>query len=127
MHTTTIQESHSLISSDRVEGTPVCGADGTKIGTVERVMIDKITGSVAYAVLSFHGSGMGQKRLPIPWARLTYDRKLGAYHLDLTEGGLSDARFHVSDKNFDLGDRDREIESQECYREKRYWGIAEGW
>jgi hypothetical protein len=31
------------------------------------------------------------------------------------------ARFH---KNFDWGDR--EIEIRECYREKRYWGIAEG-
>ena len=34
-------ELHNLIASDRVEGTPVRSADGTMIGTIERVMIDK--------------------------------------------------------------------------------------
>src|SRR5258707_11403344 len=81
---------HNLIASDRVEGTPVRSTDGTKIGTIERVMIDKLTGNVAYAVLSFNGFvGVGQRRLPIPWRHLTYDRKLAAYHLDLSENELS--------------------------------------
>jgi hypothetical protein len=75
---------HSLIGSDRVEGTPVRRSDGSKIGAIERVMIDKLSGNVAYAVLSFGGFlGMGQKHLPIPWARLRYDQTLGAYQLDL--------------------------------------------
>jgi PRC-barrel domain protein len=61
---------HSLIASDRVEGTPVRRSGGEKIGTVERHMIDKLSGNVAYAVLSFGGFlGMEQKHLPIPWAR----------------------------------------------------------
>ena len=47
------QKPHSLIASDRVEGTPVRRADGAKIGTIQRLMIDKLTGNVAYAVLSF--------------------------------------------------------------------------
>src|SRR3954451_5379610 len=77
---------HNLIASDRVEGTPVRRTNGEKIGTIERLMIDKLSGNVAYAVLSFGGFlGMGQKHLPIPWARLTYDRTLGAYQLDLTD------------------------------------------
>jgi PRC-barrel domain len=38
-----------------VEGTPVRRFDGTKVGTIERVMIDKVSGNVAYAVLSFGG------------------------------------------------------------------------
>jgi hypothetical protein len=79
-----------LIASDRVEGTPVRSTDGTTIGTIDRVMIDKLTGNVAYAVLRFNGSvGMGRRHLPMPWSRLTYDRKLAAYHLDLTEKELS--------------------------------------
>src|SRR5437868_14846226 len=76
--------SHSLIASDRVEGTPVRRANGEKIGTVQRLMIDKLSGNVAYAVLNFGGFlGLGQKHAPIPWARLTYDRKLEAYHLEM--------------------------------------------
>ena len=121
----TSRETHNLIASDRVEGTPVRSADGTTIGTIERVMIDKLTGNVVYSVLSFNRSaGMGKRHLPIPWSRLTYDRKLAAYHLALTEKELS-APSHGSD--IDWGDRGREIERHADERVKVYWGIAESW
>jgi len=118
-------ELHNLIASDRVEGTRVRSTDGAPIGTIERVMIDKITGNVAYAVLSFSGPvGVGQRRLPIPWPQLIYDRKLAAYHLDLTEKELS-ALSHGS--HIDWGDRGREMERHDDDSVKVYWGIAETW
>jgi hypothetical protein len=118
-------EPHKLIARDRVEGTPVRSTDGSMIGTIERVMIDKLTGNVAYAVLSFNGSvGMGKRHLPISWSRLTYDRKLAAYHLHLSERELS-ALPHGS--NINWGDRGRDIERQDGDRAKVYWGIAETW
>src|SRR4029079_6347569 len=46
---------HDLIGSDRVEGTNVYRSDGKKIGEIERVMIDKISGHAAYAVTGFGG------------------------------------------------------------------------
>jgi len=49
------RETASLIGSDKVEGTAVYGSDERKIGTLQRVMIDKISGKVAYAVISFGG------------------------------------------------------------------------
>jgi len=116
---------HHLIASDRVEGTPVRGTDGATIGTIERVMIDKLTGNVAYAVLSFNGfAGVGQRRLPIPWRQLTYDRKLAAYHLDLAENELSTM---PQGPDIDWGDRGRQIERRDDDRLKAYWGIAESW
>ena len=120
---TSRRQSHSLIASDRVEGTPVRRSNGEKIGTIERLMIDKLSGNVAYAVLSFGGFlGMGQKHLPIPWARLTYDRTLGAYQLDLTDEELARAPAYAADKDFDWGNRDREIEVHRFYRTSPYWG-----
>jgi hypothetical protein len=120
---TSTRQSHSLIASDRVEGTPVRRSDGGKIGTIERLMIDKLSGNVAYAVLSFGGFlGMGQKHLPIPWVRLTYDRALGAYHLDLTEEELKRAPSFAAGEDFDWGDRSREIEIHNYYRVPPYWG-----
>ena len=114
-------EPHNLIASDRVEGTPVRSTDGTTMGTIKRVMIDKLTGNIAYSVLSFNGSaGMGRRHLPIPWSRLTYDPKLAAYHLDLTETEFS-ALSHGSE--IDWGDRGREHHDEP----KVYWGIAETW
>ena len=43
-------ETGNLIGSDKVEGTAVYGADDNKIGSIERVMIDKTSGRVSYAV-----------------------------------------------------------------------------
>ena len=69
MVTTTVdnrRETVSLIGSDKVEGTPVYGTDDRKIGTVQRVMLDKISGKVAYAVVSFGGFlGIGEDYFPI--------------------------------------------------------------
>src|SRR5262245_21731039 len=63
MVATTMQarETAALIGSDKVEGTSVYGTDRSKIGSIKRVMIDKITGKVGYAVMSFGGFlGMGE-------------------------------------------------------------------
>src|SRR3954449_8016479 len=114
-------KAHSLIASDRVEGTHVRNSDGRKIGTIQRLMIDKLSGTIAYAVLSFGGFlGMGQKHLPIPWARLTYDRTLGAYQLDLTDEELKAAPSFPAGQEFDWGDRSREIEIHNYYRVPPY-------
>ena len=74
------RETGSLIGSDKVEGTAVYGANDTKIGSIERVMIDKMTGKVSYAVLSFGGFlGIGDDHYPLPWQSLKYDTNLGGY------------------------------------------------
>jgi hypothetical protein len=41
------KETVSLIGSDKVQGTSVYGADDKRIGSVQRVMLDKIGGKVA--------------------------------------------------------------------------------
>jgi len=120
---TSTRQPHSLIASDRVEGTPVRRADGQKIGAIQRLMIDKLSGNVAYAVLSFGGFlGMGQKHAPVPWARLSYDRGLGAYRLDLSDEELKQAPAVAADQEFDWGDRGREVEIHNYYRVPPYWG-----
>jgi len=114
---------HTLIASDRVERTPVRRANGEKIGTIQRVMIDKLTGNVVYAVLSFGGFlGLGQKHAPIPWARLMYDRSLEAYHLEMSDEELSKAPSVAAGEEFDWGDRSREIEVHDYHRVPPYWG-----
>jgi sporulation protein YlmC with PRC-barrel domain len=61
------REQGNLIGSDKVEGTAVYDADGKKIGQIQRVMIDKKSGQVTYAVLSFGGFlGMGEDYYPVP-------------------------------------------------------------
>jgi hypothetical protein len=85
----TTREGHS---SDRVEGTNVYRSDGTKIGEIERVMIDKLSGQAAYAVMGFGGFlGLGEDHYPIPWQRLTYNERLGGYEVNLTDEQLKHA------------------------------------
>jgi len=58
---------HSLISSQRVKGTNVYGPDDTKVGQIEAMMIQKETGRVRYAVMSFGGFlGLGHTIIPSP-------------------------------------------------------------
>ena len=79
------RETGNLIGSDKVEGTAVYGADSEKIGTIERVMIDKISGKVSYAVLSFGGFlGIGDDHYPLPWPSLKYNVELGGYQTMVT-------------------------------------------
>lgn len=83
---------HDLIESDRVEGTNVYRSDGTKIGSIERIMIDKYSGQAAYAVMSFGGFlGLGHDHYPIPWAKLDYNPELGGYEVNITDEELKAA------------------------------------
>ena len=76
-----------------MEGTAVDDAKGEQIGSIERVMIEKIRGQVAYAVLRFGGFlGIGRDYYPIPWGSLNYDSSLGGYRLDITEERLRGSR-----------------------------------
>ena len=76
-----------LIGSDKVEGTPVYRPDGKRAGQIERVMIDKLSGKVAYAVMSFGGFlGIGEDYYPLPWSLLTYNPALGGYEVNIGRG-----------------------------------------
>src|SRR5262245_66333006 len=81
---------HALIASDRVEGTVVRRMSGERIGTIQRLMVDKVSGNVAYAVLRFGGFfGIGDKHLPIPWTSLKYDTTTEAYHICISDAELA--------------------------------------
>jgi hypothetical protein len=85
----TARETARLIASDKVEGTSVRRSNGDKLGAIERIMIDKRTGKVAYAVMTFGGFlGIGDEYRALPWNLLRYNERLDAYELDVTEDQL---------------------------------------
>jgi hypothetical protein len=115
---------HTLIPSDRVEGTAVRRSSGEKIGEIKRVMIDKVSGKVAYAVMRFGGFlGMGEKYHPLPWDALRYNTALEAYELNLPEEQLREAPSYGASSEFDWGDREREQRLHEYYKIPPYWGV----
>jgi len=115
---------HALVASDRVESTAVFRPSGEKIGTIQRLMIDKISGSVAYAVLRFGGLlGIGEKHMPIPWAKLKFDPAKQAYQVDISDDELAKAPSYAADKEFDWGDRSQETQLHDYYQARPYWYV----
>src|SRR4029079_5278638 len=101
-------ETGNLIGSDKVEGTAVYGADQNKIGSIERVMIDKKSGKVSYAVLSFGGFlGIGDDHYPLPGQSLKYDTSLGGYVTGVTEAQLKGAPHYRNDNTWNWSDPTR--------------------
>ena len=64
-------ETDRLISSDKVDGTTVYNRNGDNLGTIDHLMIDKISGQVEFAVMSTGGFlGIGESYSPVPWDSL---------------------------------------------------------
>lgn len=88
----TAHPDHHCISSEDIQGTEVYGADGKNIGEIDHLIIDKVSGRVAYAVMSFGGFvGLGHSHYPIPWSALTYDTSIEGFRTNITEQQLRDA------------------------------------
>jgi hypothetical protein len=112
-------DSHGLISSRMVEGTPVFDTAGEKLGRVHSVMIDKSSGQVAYAVLAFGGFlHMGEHVHPIPWERLTYDASRRGYTVDVPRESLDHAPFLTLDQ----ADRPHSATEQERFYDYYSYG-----
>ena len=114
----------SLIASDRVIGTDVRRPDGSRVGRIERLMLDKHSGRVAYAVMSFGGFlGMGEGFYTLPWPVLRFDPGQDAYVVDVTEAQLRAA----PERSPEGGDPDDERAWKEHvhrhYDAAPYWGI----
>jgi len=111
-----------LIESDRVEGTTVYDPAGKNIGEIKRLMIEKISGKVSYAVMSFGGFlGIGEEEHTIPWNKLEYDTSLGGYRTDITEERLKGAPSFYRDREYDWSDRARERELHDYWGSPYYW------
>ncbi len=88
-------ETSSLIASNMVEGTIVYNKDGEKVGKILNFMVDKRSGQVEYAVMSFGGFlGIGEDHYPLPWKKLKYDQEVHGFIVDITKEMLTKAPKH---------------------------------
>ncbi|WP_407186083.1 PRC-barrel domain-containing protein [Bradyrhizobium centrosematis] len=108
---------HAMVPSDRVQHVAVYGCDGKKLGTIERLMLDKVSGTVAYAVIKT-GSLLGtHHHCPVQWSALKYDPARQAFQVDMTPEQLSSGPCELDGEAFDWGDRSRP------YQHPNYWSI----
>jgi sporulation protein YlmC with PRC-barrel domain len=112
-----------LVESDRVEGTTVYDKNGNNIGSVRRLMIDKMSGRVAYVVIAFNTFlGLGGEEYTLPWSKLTYDPSLEGFRTDVTAERVRGAPAFYRDRDYDWTDRARERELHDYWGATTYWG-----
>ena len=114
-------ETGKLISADKVIGTAVYNAGGEHLGTIHSVMLHKISGRVAYAVMSLGGFlGIGERYHPLPWDALTYDESKGGYNIDKNDEQLKGAPHFSRDEieHLDYGRNGPQI--------RDYYGVRTG-
>ena len=94
----TAHPNHNCISSEDIHGTEVYGPDGKKIGEIDHLIIDKMSGRVGYAIMSF-----------------------GGFRTNITEQMLKDAP-QFSDDSWQ--DRNWEVQWHKHYRAPHYWEMG---
>src|SRR4029453_132837 len=116
------RETASLIGSHKGEGTAVYRSNGDRVGQIERIMIDKLSGKVAYAVMSFGGfMGIGEAYYPLPWSLLTYNPSLEGYEVNVGEQQLKGAPKYSKHESWDWSDRARDKKVYDYYGVGAYW------
>src|SRR3954462_231198 len=108
---------HTLVPSDRVEQVGVYGRDGTKLGTIERLMLEKVSGTVVYAVIKTGGLLGSHHHYPVQWSALKYDPGRQAFQTELTVDELRIGPSEFEGKAFDSGDLSR------SYEHPQYWTV----
>jgi hypothetical protein len=121
MNEATSITSGNLIAADKVDGTSVYNLAGDKLGTVEDIMMDKVSGRAIYAVMSFGGFlGMGEKHHPLPWSTLKYDTVKGGYMINMDKKQLQDAPNYDTNSAFQwTPEYGRRVDSY--YKTPTYW------
>lgn len=120
----TTNPSGRLIGADQVQGTVVYNLAGEKLGSVEDVMLDKVSGRVAYAVLSFGGFlGIGDRFYPLPWEKLRYDTERGGYVVDIDRSMLEGAPSYAEDEVVSWDDRAWGERVAGHYGARPFWDI----
>lgn len=91
-----IEESeHRFILASRVNDAPVFDEAGKRLGHVDDLSIERVSGQVIYAIVSFGGFlGIGEKFHPVPWSLLDYDPERGGYVVPLDRATLESAPYY---------------------------------
>jgi hypothetical protein len=111
-------ETSRLISSNKVVGTAVYNRQGEHLGSIYGLMMDKLSGRVAYAAMSFGGFlGIGESYHPLPWRMLNYDPRRGGYVVDLDRRRLEGA------PSYTLSDMPDWSDMSYGHRLDQYYGV----
>lgn len=82
----------SPVKASKIIGTGVVNPQGDGLGNIKELVVDPVTGRVAYAVVAFGGFlSMGEKLFAIPFTAFSYRVSQNEYVLDISKERLEAA------------------------------------
>lgn len=119
---------HPMILSSRVVGTPVYNRHKDRIGHVDDLSIEKVSGRTIYAIMSFGGFlGIGERFHPVPWALLDYDVELGGFKVPLYKSALEGAPHYDAAEIRELGGPEHRTYGDSIYGYYGTYGAVPYW
>ena len=113
------QKFRRVLSASTLTGDRVRNTEGEDLGKLEEIMIDVVSGKVAYAVLSFGGFlGMGNKLFAVPWHAMTLNERDHEFVLDVDRTTLENAPGFDRDNWPDMSDAAWKSEIRMHYERK---------
>ena len=119
---TVAEISSSIVKTKEVIGSKVRNAKNEDLGKIEEIVLDKNSGNVRYAVLSFGGMlGMGDKLFALPWGTLKCDEENNCYILNVEKDSLKNAPGFSKDNWPNMADRVWGEKIHNFYGTQPYW------
>src|SRR5438128_25223 len=109
-------------AKDEVIGRNVINNNDETLGEIYEIVLDKVSGKVAYAVLeSGTFLGMGGKLFAIPWNSIHFDASKEAFILNVDKDKLKNAPGFDKDNWPNMADRTWGKSVSQYYGAKNYW------
>jgi hypothetical protein len=117
-----IDQAERVVAADRINGSAVYSRAGNALGTVECLMIDKVGGKIAYAVIAVTAVGSEcSRRQALPWSVLTYDPLMGGYFVNLDRKILENGPTLGPDETVDWNNQAWNRQLHEYYSVPHFW------
>lgn len=111
-----------VVSASTVAGFRVRNRRNEDLGVIEEIMIDSVSGRIAYAVLCFGGAlATGDRLYAVPWDRLTLNFHDRVLLFDWDTDNLDGAPSFDQEDWPDFGDESWEREIHDYYGARPYW------
>ncbi|CAN5269051.1 hypothetical protein BH10PSE19_BH10PSE19_18850 [soil metagenome] len=116
------QMSRNVVKTAEVIKVDVKNPAKENLGNIEEIMLDKLSGRVAYVVLASGGFlGMGEKYFALPWHSLHFDINENCFILNVDKEKIKNAPGFDKDNWPDMADRQWGQKVFDYYGTKPYW------
>ncbi len=117
-----MERKRNVVKTKEVVGVKVIDSAKESLGEIEEIMLDKLSGRVAYVVLSCGGFlGMGEKLFAVPWKAFHYDSEEDAFILNVDKEKFKKAPSFNKELWPDMEDRTWGQSVSDYYGTKSYW------